>query len=145
MKSKVIKIIVILTAILAIFSNYSVHAVKDVLEDPDFFRPGIATEEPELQEKAGKVLGIVNTVGVIVSVISLMIIGIKYMLGSLEEKAEYKKTMLVYIIGAILLFSATTIPNILYKIGTSLGDEPAATGPVVPSKPGAGGPTQQVR
>ena len=42
------------------------------------------------------------------------------MIGSVEEKAEYKKTMTTYLIGAILVFSVTTIPNILYQIAQSI-------------------------
>ena len=42
------------------------------------------------------------------------------MLGSIEEKAEYKKTMIYYMLGALLLFSATTLPNILYKLTSGL-------------------------
>ena len=61
-----------------------------------------------------------NLVGVIVSVITLMVLGIKYMFGSIEEKAEYKKTAIYYIIGAVLIFSGTTVPNILYIITTGL-------------------------
>lgn len=38
------------------------------------------------------------------------------MLGSIEEKAQYKKTLLPYLIGAIFVFGATTIPGIVYKM-----------------------------
>ena len=50
----------------------------------------------------------------------------KYYFNSLtrEEKkkirAEYKKTMIGYLIGALMLFSTTTIANILYNIGLSI-------------------------
>ena len=73
-----------------------------------------------MQDKTNAILGAINIVGVIVSVVTLMILGIKYMFGSVEEKAEYKNTAFMYILGAILIFSVTTIPNILYKIGRHL-------------------------
>ena len=38
------------------------------------------------------------------------------MLGSVEEKAEYKKTLMPYIIGAFLLFTGTLVPNVIYKM-----------------------------
>lgn len=38
-----------------------------------------------------------------------MILGIKYMTGSLEEKAEYKKSMIPYLIGVAIFFSLSTI------------------------------------
>ena len=62
-----------------------------------------------------KIMGILQVVGILVAVIILMVLGIKYMMGSAEEKAEYKKTMIPYIIGAILIFAATTIANAIYN------------------------------
>lgn len=94
---------------------------SDPSENPDYYHPKtLSPEEPEIQEKAGKILGYINNIGIVVSIITLVIIGIKYMLGSIDEKAEYKKTMIYYMLGALLLFSATTIPNILYKLTTGL-------------------------
>jgi len=67
-----------------------------------------------------RIMGIVQTVGVVVAVVILMVLGIKYMMGSAEEKAEYKKTMMPYIIGAILIFGATTIANMVYNFANGL-------------------------
>lgn len=67
-----------------------------------------------------RIMGIVQTVGVVVAVVILMVLGIKYMMGSAEEKAEYKKTMLPYIIGAILIFGAVSIANMVYNFASGL-------------------------
>ena len=69
----------------------------------------------ELTSRASEILGLIQNVGAVISVVMLMIIGIKYMLGSIEEKAEYKETLKPYLIGALLLFSGTTIPQIIYR------------------------------
>ena len=63
----------------------------------------------------GKVLGFLQWVGAALAVIMLIAIGIQYMVGSAEQKAEYKKTMVPYIVGAILIFAAPTIANIIYN------------------------------
>ncbi len=81
---------------------------------------GNGANSEELKQKTGNVLGIVQVIGSVVSVIILMAIGIKYMLGSVEEKAEYKKTLMPYLIGAALVFSGTTIPQILYQISKNI-------------------------
>ncbi len=81
---------------------------------------GAGANSEELKEKTENVLGIVQVIGSVVSVIMLMAIGIKYMLGSVEEKAEYKKTIIPYLIGAALVFSGTTIPQILYQISKNI-------------------------
>ena len=60
------------------------------------------------------ILGIIQTVGILLSVGCLMVLGIKYMMGSAEEKAEYKKTFIPYIIGAILLFAASALAKVVY-------------------------------
>lgn len=62
-----------------------------------------------------KIMGILQVIGILTAVIILMVLGIKYMMGSAEEKAEYKKTMIPYLIGAILIFAATTIANAVYN------------------------------
>jgi len=61
------------------------------------------------------VVKVLSTVGIVASVIVLIVLGIKYMIGSTEEKAEYKKTLMPYIIGAALIFAASTIANIVYS------------------------------
>ncbi len=52
---------------------------------------------------------VIRNVGVVAAVIILMYLGIKYMIGSAEEKAEYKKVFIPYLVGAVLLFSAAGI------------------------------------
>lgn len=64
---------------------------------------------------ASSILGIIQAIGTFVSIGALMILGIKYMMGSVEERASYKKSMLPYIIGAILLFGAVNIAGAIYN------------------------------
>ena len=68
----------------------------------------------------GSVLGIIQTVGVILAVVILMILGIKYMMGSAEAKAEYQKTMIPYIVGAVLLFGASAFANVIYDLASGI-------------------------
>lgn len=126
MKDKIIKIVLmflLLSMFLMFFNTYYVHAaIINPLENPNNYNPKDSSEQvgsDKLQEKAELILGVINVVGVSIAVIVLMVIGIKYMIGSVEEKAEYKKTMTAYIIGAMLLFGVTIIANIIYKIVNS--------------------------
>ena len=43
------------------------------------------------------------------------------MMGSAEEKAEYKKTLLPYVIGAALVFAASTIATVVYNFTANIG------------------------
>ena len=68
-----------------------------------------------IQNIGGNVVTIVQVVGIVIAIVILLVIGIKYMIGSAEEKAEYKKTMIPYIVGAAFCFLAPTIANIVYN------------------------------
>ena len=42
------------------------------------------------------------------------------MMGSTDEKAEYKKSMLPYVIGAVLVFAASSIASVIYNLAIKL-------------------------
>ena len=50
----------------------------------------------------------------------IQVVGIKYMMGSASEKAEYKKTMIPYIVGAVLIFAGTSLVRVIYSLSTSV-------------------------
>lgn len=120
MRNKVIKriglicIIVIVSIIILGITNKS-QAVVDVVENPDYWKPNDQQTSTEFENKAGIILGVVSIIGVFVSVATLSVIGIKFMIGSVEAKAQYKQTLLPWGIGAVLIFSVTTIPTIIYN------------------------------
>ncbi len=127
MNKKIITIILLVAIMLMTFNTYCTYAVEtipDPITDPSAWDPSKSpnanADSPKFKTMVGKILGYINTIGVVLSVIIIIIVGIRYFLGSIEEKAEYKKTILGYVIGAALLFWVTTIPNILYQIGTSI-------------------------
>lgn len=66
----------------------------------------------------GTILGFLRWGAVIGGVILITIIGIKYMMGSLEEKAEYKKTMVPLVVGIIVVMGATFIAKMLFDAFT---------------------------
>lgn len=67
-------------------------------------------------EMAGTIVNTVTVIGIVVAIVGIILIGIKYMLGSVEEKAEYKKTMIPYIIGCIFIFSISSIVSVIYSL-----------------------------
>ncbi len=66
--------------------------------------------------RAGTVLGWIKYIGIIVSVVALAVIGLKYMLSSVEGKAEYKKTMGPYIVGCFMLAGVSIVIAIIEEI-----------------------------
>lgn len=119
MKKKIFIIFIIsliLINFLFISNNISYASVKDDLGNLNLYKGGKVDNSNKLVEKAGVILGALQVIGTAVSVIALMVIGIKYMLGSAEQKANYKQTLMPYIIGAVIVFSTTALPNIIYQL-----------------------------
>ena len=67
-----------------------------------------------------KILGMLNVLGVVILIITIVLLGIKYMAGTIEQKAEYKSTMMPILVGSILLFALSTIINLVYSIVSGL-------------------------
>ncbi len=74
----------------------------------------------EITNLGNSIITILQTVGIVLSVIVIIVIGIKYMMGSAEEKAEYKKTMIPYLVGAALIFAASVFAQVIFKFFTGI-------------------------
>ena len=81
---------------------------------------GTEHETEALKDTGNTIVKVISTAGVVISVVMLIVLGIKYMMGSVEERAEYKKTLMPYVIGAALVFAASTIAQIIYNIAIKL-------------------------
>ncbi len=89
--------------------------------NPNTFSGDSNTSVSGINKIGNQIITIVSTVGSIASVIVLVVLGLKYMMGSAEEKAEYKKTLLPYVIGAALVFAASAISGIIFGFTQNLG------------------------
>mgnify|MGYP004551207837 CR=1 FL=1 len=87
--------------------------------NPDKYDPSktpLTKEDTEsATKKVGIILAAIRNISAVASVIVLMIIGFKYMIGSVEEKANYKATMIPYIIGCVMAVAGTTIVSFIYN------------------------------
>ncbi len=119
-KKKMIIILLLFILGIAIFSTISMAAnnttLTNPLDDPGSFEPSSMTKAGKLKNMGNTIIGIVQFIGSFTSVIVLIVMGIKYMTGSIEEKAEYKKTMGPYVIGAILVFATTNLLGIVNSV-----------------------------
>lgn len=113
----IINILILLISIImlstVIIPNYCYAEDSLGLEDLDNYK-GTNPGSTKLVNKANTIMAYIRNIGIVLSVVILIIIGIKYMLGSTEEKAKYKETLLPYIIGAFLLFTGSLIPQLIY-------------------------------
>ena len=88
------------------------------------FASGITAGNPT--NLGGKAIGGVTTVTgniwktiqVVVQVLAIVAIvfaGVRYMFASADQKADIKKSMIILVIGAVLVFGASTIISIIAK------------------------------
>lgn len=113
MKNKTLKIIAVLLIAIALItlSTTMVKAEYNAFQGVDAVDPGKAGES--ISNTAGKILSIVRIIGMAVAVIMLTVLGIKYVAASPNEKADYKKGMTVYVVGAVLLFGASLLLGVI--------------------------------
>lgn len=119
-KNKIAVILIMLIILIASFfiTNYC-YADDLGLGSLNNYKGGAATPE-KLSNRVGKILVIIRIIGTVTSVVMLIVIGLKFMLGSVEEKAEYKQSLKPYIIGALLLFTGTLIPQLMYEFSKEI-------------------------
>ena len=112
--TKILTIVMVAIMLVTISSN--VFAAVEAV-DPSTWTGNSATgvKTDELKNWINTIINIVSTVGSGAAIIVLIILGIKYMMGSAEEKAEYKKTLMPYIIGAAFVFGASALVGIIYN------------------------------
>lgn len=117
-KKTIINIATILLIAITLIAILPSFAMADI--DPNDYKPGAIsnTDVEPITNIANPIIGIIKVVGAIVLVAVLMIMGIKYILGSAEEKAEYKKTMIPYLIGTFLLVGLTEVIAFIIDIAS---------------------------
>lgn len=113
----VIIAIVFLILILFAIPTYSI-ATENPIDNPGSYKPGgiSSTDSDKIVNRVNPILGTITVIGIVISAITLTVLGIKYMIGSVEEKAEYKKSMIPYIIGVVLLLAASTAVGLIAKL-----------------------------
>ena len=117
---KATKILTMIFCIMFIITLSTSVLAATAAPNPNAYTGNSSTEVTGITNIGNSLITIISTIGSIASVIVLVVLGIKYMMGSAEEKAEYKKTLLPYIIGAVLVFAASTVAGVVYNFSSGL-------------------------
>ncbi len=98
----------------------AVFAGSDPLDTTQFNNHGVAGEaQTSVTNIIGAIITIVQVIGVGVAVIMLTVLAIKYISAAPSEKAEIKKSVTIYVVGAIVLFSASALLGIVKNFATN--------------------------
>lgn len=118
MKKSVKIFSVLLMAILLVsFMASNVFANSDaILQNIDAKVKDTTVDTGTFVTQFARIIVFLRNISIIAAVIIIIVLGIKYMMGSLEQKAEYQKSFVPLIVGVILVVSATSIASFLFKI-----------------------------
>ena len=67
-----------------------------------------------MNAKVGDTIKTLRNIAAILAVIVIIVLGIKYMIGSVEEKAEYKKAFIPLIVGIVIVVGAFQIADFIW-------------------------------
>lgn len=91
----------------AVTGKSAINAWKKSSDNNDVVEP--------VQRVMATVLNVVKVICLGIALIMLALLAVKFMLGSVEEKAEIKKHLVVYVVGAICMFGAAGILSIIVE------------------------------
>lgn len=119
-KKIIIALIMMIMMIAMITEPYKVYATTI---DVNAYKPNIEGVDSANRATtiANSITNILAVIGTVVSVAMLIVLGIKYMIGTVQEKADYKKTMGPYLVGAVMVFSITQILKIIASMVSEVG------------------------
>ena len=116
------KIIMFIITIFTIDFMIIIPIISKATIDPNDFQPGnpSQTDVTKIANIVNPIIGTIKVAGIVIAVIILTIIGIKFMTGSIEEKAEYKKVLPGYFIGAIMVVAISQFIAVIIDIVTNI-------------------------
>lgn len=76
----------------------------------------------KVENVATAVVFVAKIVALAVAMIMLLVIAIKYMFAAPGEKADLKKNVIVYVVGAIILFAVSGILQLIEQIAGIFGE-----------------------
>lgn len=118
---KLNKVMTVLVLVVAVFAF--VAPVFGVSYDPNKFQQATTgTADPNVTGVTGRVWQTVITVVQVLAVGAVVFAGLRYMFASADAKADIKKQTVILVVGAILVFGATYIVQLISNIAdTTIG------------------------
>ena len=119
---KVLFIIISIIGLVSIFTNTSFAEFSYASEMTKDYITTDATGSAVSSTKTimGTILLVMRTVAMGIAIIMLTYVAIKYMSAAPDEKAQFKKSAVAYIVGAVVLFGTSGILSIISNFATNI-------------------------
>lgn len=131
MKIKSFIVIILIIVINMIFFNINkvqASSISDVIKGGDNFiasgkHGSVTVDGTKLETVSSSIYNVLLVVGMCAAVAISGILGIKFMIGSVDEKAQIKDALVPFVIGCVVIFGAFGIWKIFVTFGNDLGGE----------------------
>ena len=115
MFKKIIIALFCVLIIVSVFATSFVSADNDNFKTQPFEGKDSKNAGKSIVNMGGSVLNVVRVVAIGIGLIMLSVLGMKYMLASPNDRAEIKGSAIRYVLGAVLMFSASAIMTIIQR------------------------------
>ena len=121
MKIRIKSIFAVLALIMLLFSVFNVSYASDditsIINDmKDADQNAGVGKDNKLVKGVNVIYTIIRVAGTGIALLMVIFLGIKYMMTSVEEKAEIKKQAVPILVGSALIFATSNILTIVAKI-----------------------------
>lgn len=119
MTNKTKKIVSFALTLLMVVAMTSSVLATDLL-DPSSITGTPTNTSATVGNLMGQILGIVQVVAIGIAVIMIVVMGIRYISAGPNDKSDIKKNLTTFVLGAVLLFGASGILEIIKRfVGTA--------------------------
>lgn len=119
---KIVSVLILLVIFCSISSSvFAAHSAGEIIsEGQSFISDGSSgtrrINENNLKNMSDTLYNILLSVGIIAALVVGLVIGIKFVIGGVEQKAEIKGLLIPYIVGCVVVFGAFAIWKIIVDI-----------------------------
>ena len=114
--AKICTVLIIIATIATMMSTVFAEGASDVLGK----LTGNTDAASAVTTTANNIIGIVQVICYAAAVIMLVMLGVKFITASPEGKAEIKKSAIIYVIGAVIVFAAGTLLSVISSVSTNV-------------------------
>ena len=122
MKRNISRIAFCLIIILSIICITTVSATS-IIGELDSNKNNMTDAGKSVGETGKTIVAAIKIIGTGIAILMLLYIAIKYMVVAPSEKAEFKKTAVVYAIGAVVLFAAPRLVELVMDVSQGLSNK----------------------
>lgn len=114
------KTVKILTMLLIAICIISVTSVSFASLSPSSVTANASVNTSVISTVGSTIFTVIRSIAAVASVVLLAFLGVKFMMGSTEEKAGYKKAFVPLIVGLFIVLAASTLGGWIWDVFSNI-------------------------